>query len=69
MTQNPNELGALWVNDPKNDRSPVLTGTVNGQRVSVFKNKRWSQEEKKKQPVNPAVAYAGKAEFKRGVGG
>ncbi|OGY49624.1 MAG: hypothetical protein A3J65_01325 [Candidatus Buchananbacteria bacterium RIFCSPHIGHO2_02_FULL_45_11b] len=51
MTQNPNELGALWVNDPKNDRSPVLTGTVNGQRVSVFKNKRWSQEEKKKQPI------------------
>lgn len=27
------------------------------------------KEEKKKQPVNPAVAYAGKAEFKRGVGG
>lgn len=27
------------------------------------------KEEKKKKPVNPAVAYAGKAEFKRGVGG
>lgn len=27
------------------------------------------KEEKKKEPVNPAVAYAGKAEFKRGVGG
>ncbi|MCL4365763.1 hypothetical protein M1437_00875 [Patescibacteria group bacterium] len=27
------------------------------------------KEEKKKQPVNPAIAYAGKAEFKRGVGG
>lgn len=27
------------------------------------------KEEKKKQPVNPAVAYAGKVEFKRGVGG
>ncbi len=27
------------------------------------------KEEKKKQPINPAVAYAGKAEFKRGVGG
>lgn len=27
------------------------------------------KEEKKKQSVNPAIAYAGKAEFKRGVGG
>lgn len=51
MTQNPNELGALWVNEPKNDRSPVLTGTVNGQRVSVFKNKGWKEEEKKKFPI------------------
>lgn len=27
------------------------------------------KEEKKKQPINPAIAYAGKAEIKRGVGG
>lgn len=27
------------------------------------------KEEKKKQPINPATFYAGKAEFKRGVGG
>ncbi|MBI2599473.1 hypothetical protein HYW43_00965 [Candidatus Daviesbacteria bacterium] len=27
------------------------------------------KEEKKKQPINPALAYAGKAEIKRGVGG
>lgn len=27
------------------------------------------KEEKKKQPADPAIAYAGKAEFKRGVGG
>ena len=27
------------------------------------------EEEKKEEPVNPTVAYAGKAEFKRGVGG
>lgn len=27
------------------------------------------KEEKKKQPVNPATFYAGKVEFKRGVGG
>ena len=26
-------------------------------------------KQKKKQPINPAIAYAGKAEFKRGVGG
>lgn len=33
-------------------------------QVAEFK-----QIEKKKEPINPAVAYAGKAEFKRGVGG
>ncbi len=27
------------------------------------------KEEKKSRPVNPAIFYAGKAEFKRGVGG
>lgn len=27
------------------------------------------KEEKKKKPINTAIAYAGKAEFKRGVGG
>lgn len=27
------------------------------------------KEEKKKQPINPATFYAGKVEFKRGVGG
>lgn len=27
------------------------------------------KEEKKKKPVNPAIAYAGKVEFKRGIGG
>ena len=51
MAQNPNQLGALWVNQPKSDRSPVLTGEINGKRVSVFKNKKWSEEEKKKQPL------------------
>lgn len=33
------------------------------------KVREMKKEEKKKQPINPAVAYAGKAEFKRGVGG
>ena len=27
------------------------------------------KKEEKKKPINPAIAYAGKAEFKRGVGG
>lgn len=31
--------------------------------------KEMKLEQKKKQPINPAIAYAGKAEFKRGVGG
>ncbi|OGY43499.1 MAG: hypothetical protein A3J62_04160 [Candidatus Buchananbacteria bacterium RIFCSPHIGHO2_02_FULL_38_8] len=51
MEQNPNRLGALWVNQPKSERGPVLTGQINGQRVSVFKNKKWSEEEQKKQPL------------------
>lgn len=51
MAQNFNELGALWVNNPKSDRSPVMTGTIDGKRVSVFKNKRWSEEQKKKLPI------------------
>ena len=51
MAQNPNKLGALWVNKPKSDKSPVLTGEINGQRVSVFKNQGWTEEKKEKQPM------------------
>ena len=51
MAQNSNRLGALWVNEPKSDKSPVLTGEINGQRVSLFKNKRWSEDQKEKQPM------------------
>jgi|SRR3989344_4136646 len=43
------------------------------QRIQVQQQEKQvieiKKEEKKKQPVNPAVAYAGKVEFKRGVGG
>lgn len=48
---NPNQLGALWVNEAKSDRSLAFTGEINGQRMVVFKNKRWSEAEAKKQPL------------------
>jgi hypothetical protein len=51
MAENSNRLGALWVNQPKSDRSPVLTGEISGQRVSVFKNKKWTEDQKEKQPM------------------
>ena len=51
MEQNQSRLGALWVNQPKSEKGPVLTGEINGQRVAVFKNKKWSETEGKKQPL------------------
>lgn len=51
MSQNPNQLGALWVNQKKSEKGPELTGELNGQRVVVFKNKRWNEAEQKKQPL------------------
>ena len=46
-----NQVGAFWVNVPKTDKGPVLTGEINGERVVAFKNKRWSEAEAKKQPL------------------
>jgi len=51
MSKDSNNLGALWVNEPKSEKSPVLTGEINGQRVSVFKNKKWSKDQQAKQPM------------------
>ncbi|HLC89531.1 MAG TPA: hypothetical protein VJG65_01065 [Patescibacteria group bacterium] len=51
QNQNPDKLGALWVNEPKNERGPVLTGEINGVRVVAFKNQRWSEADQKKQPL------------------
>ena len=51
QSQDPNKLGALWVNKPKSERGPVLTGLLNGQRVVVFKNKKWTESDEKKQPM------------------
>lgn len=45
------KLGALWVNEPKSENGPVLTGELDGQRVVAFKNDKWSEEEKDKQPL------------------
>ena len=51
MTENSSRLGALWVNKPKSSKGPVLTGEINGQRVAVFKNSKWSEKEGEKQPL------------------
>lgn len=36
MPKDPNELGALWEN--QSARGPYMTGTINGQKVVVFRN-------------------------------
>ena len=51
MAESTNRLGALWVNKPKSEKGPVLTGEINGQRVVVFKNKKWTEKEGEKQPM------------------
>lgn len=40
------ELGALWVNVKQSDGSKYLTGTINGEKVIVFKNKYKDENEK-----------------------
>jgi hypothetical protein len=45
MSQNPDELGALW--EKTGARGDYMTGTINGQPVVVFKNDRkepWSKQ-------------------------
>ncbi|OGY45625.1 MAG: hypothetical protein A3A24_01750 [Candidatus Buchananbacteria bacterium RIFCSPLOWO2_01_FULL_46_12] len=51
MQPTSNKLGALWVNEPKSEKGPVLSGEIDGQRVVGFKNKKWSEAEQKKQPL------------------
>jgi hypothetical protein len=53
MTQNQssNRLGALWVNKSKSEKGPVLTGEIDGKRVAVFQNKKWNEDDAKKQPL------------------
>jgi uncharacterized protein (DUF736 family) len=40
------EIGALWVNVKQSDGSKYLTGTINGQKVVLFKNKSHSENDK-----------------------
>jgi uncharacterized protein (DUF736 family) len=53
------EVGALWVNVKQSDGSKYLTGTINGEKVIVFKNKYKDENQKapdfriyKQQPAN-----------------
>lgn len=59
-----NKLGALWVNEPKSDKGPVLTGEISGVRVVGFKNKRWSEADQK-QPLYQVYKAAKKEEAKK----
>lgn len=36
MAKDPNEIGALW--EKSGSKGPYMTGTVNGERIVVFKN-------------------------------
>ena len=62
-TASDNKLGALWVNKPRSDKGPVLTGEISGQRVVGFKNKRWSEGDEK-QPLYQLYKAAKKDEVK-----
>jgi hypothetical protein len=43
-TQNPDELGALWVKS--SSRGEYMTGTINGVAVVVFRNERKGDDSK-----------------------
>ena len=60
MANSSNRLGALWVNKSKSERGPELTGEIDGKRVAVFKNKKWSEKEEK-QPLYNVLASIPKA--------
>ena len=65
MEKSSDKLGALWVNQPKNERGPVLTGEIKGQRVAVFKNQKWSEAEQKKQPLYHVLASIAKKDISK----
>ena len=56
MEKSSNRLGALWVNKAKSERGPELTGEIDGKRVAVFKNKKWSEKEEKQPLYNILVS-------------
>jgi hypothetical protein len=45
QNQSSNRLGALWVNKAKSEKGPALTGEIDGKRVAVFQNKKWSEDD------------------------
>jgi hypothetical protein len=51
MAEKSNRLGALWASKIKSEKGPVLTGEIEGKRVVVFKNKKWTEDEDSKQPL------------------
>jgi hypothetical protein len=64
QNQTSTRLGALWPNQPKSEKGPVMTGEIEGKRVSVFKNKKWNEEEGNKQPMYHILesTFQGKAQ-------
>ena len=42
MAKDPNEIGALW--EKSGSKGPYMTGTINGERIVVFKNDGKSSE-------------------------
>ena len=65
MAETTSRLGALWVNKPKSEKGPVLTGEINGQRVVAFKNKKWDEKDGEKQPMYHILAALKKGEVKK----
>lgn len=56
METSSNALGALWVNKAKSKHGPELTGEIDGKRVAVFKNHKWSENEEKQPLYNVLVS-------------
>ena len=55
------EIGALWINVKQSDGSKYLTGSINGEKVVVFKNK--SHEENDKAPYFRVYKHQAKEEM------
>ena len=56
METSSNRIGALWVNKGKEERGPELTGEIDGKRVAVFINKKWSEKDAKQPLYNVLVS-------------
>jgi len=65
MAQQSTRLGALWAAKAKSEKSPVLTGEIDGKRVAVFKNKKYSDEPESKQPMYHVLESTFKAKAQK----